>query len=462
MADVKSRVNVHSKTTVVSSKPIGPGKVHRFSALDHATGLHTLHIIFYYRTNPFHGSNYSFLDSFWVSLSEVLCLYPQSTGRLHRGEDGNWFVKCNDAGVRMLRATVGATLDEWLRSADATEERDLTVWEDMPDEPDIWSPFRIQINDFEGGGVAIGLSCTHMHADPTCATTLIKSWAEVHQGVPLAHPPLTLPLAPRRCLSPNTDTKSIKYYATKSKAETVSVKMATATFSFPDSAIKQRLIEVHEKCPDANPFDFLAALFWMRVVRLKEPTHDHTSSLSICTDFRKLMDAPLPYGYFGNALHFSLLSLDSEILDNGRLGHVVEMVHNHVAGLAEEEFWSAIDGLESQKEEMGQYAAPFRMYGPELTCVNMEHMIIPTGANESSSYQSLMYAAMFKKDEKPFHVTYHVGNVEGEGLILVVPSPEKGLSRRVTVTLPEEQIAKLCEDQALLDLEPTMLISGRK
>ncbi|KAK9291405.1 hypothetical protein L1049_019352 [Liquidambar formosana] len=68
------------------------------------------------------------------------------------------------------------------------------------------------------------------------------------------------------------------------------------------------------------------------------------------------------------------------------------------------------------------------MYGPELTCVSMEHMIISPAPKENSTHRSLTYAAMFEKDEKPVHVSYHVGNVEGEGLIMVMPSPEEGMA----------------------------------
>nr|CAN70576.1 hypothetical protein VITISV_018974 [Vitis vinifera] len=403
------RVTVNSRLTVVSSKPVGPGVTHKLSGLDHAMGLHTIHMIFYYGNNP--ATSFD-LDPFRVSLSEVLSMYPAVTGRLIRGEDGNWVVNCNDAGVRVLRATVRTTLDEWLRSADGAEERDLTVWEDMAQDPTIWSPFRIQINEFEGGGIAIGLSCTHLHADPTCATLLLKSWSEAHRREAIAHPPFF--------------------------------------HSFSDSSIKQCLEEVHESCPDATPFDLLAALFWTSLAPMKSPAPDHKHSLSICIDFRKLMHAPLPYGYFGNALHFSLLSRDREEIDNGRLGHVTGLVHEHVSSINEEECQSVIDWLESQKGEGGKFGAPFRMYGPELTCVSMEHMVIPRG-----------YAGMFK-DAKPVHIACHVGNVEGEGLIMVLPSHEEGLARTVMVTLPEEQMAKLCKDQAILRLEPTVVACGRQ
>lgn len=138
-------MTVDSKLTAVSSKPISPGTTHPLSTLDHAMGLHTLHIIFYYNDNLFESFD---LDPLRESLSEVISLYPPVTGRLTRGDNGNWEVKCNDAGVRIIRARVGATLDEWLRSADGSEERDLTAWENMPHDPNMWSPFQIQVPFF--------------------------------------------------------------------------------------------------------------------------------------------------------------------------------------------------------------------------------------------------------------------------------------------------------------------------
>ncbi|XWS58331.1 hypothetical protein CRYUN_Cryun08bG0024800 [Craigia yunnanensis] len=173
-------------------------------------------------------------------------------------------------------------------------------------------------------------------------------------------------------------------------------------------------------------------------------------TLSICIDLRRMLNEPLHFGYFGNALHFSLLSLGEKDMIPGD-SILVDAVHDHLAGIKEEENFSVVDWLESRKEEGGKYAPPFRMYGPELTCVNMEHMI--------NGGRSLMYAAMFEGTVKPAHVADHVGNVEGEGLIMVMPSPE-GLAWAVMVTLPEEEMGKLCENEALLRLEPTMLLSG--
>ena len=89
-------------------------------------------------------------------------------------------------------------------------------------------------------------------------------------------------------------------------------------------------------------------------------------------------------------------------------------------------------------------------------------MLVPSKVARSINMTSLIYAATFDKEEKPVHVSCHVGNVEGEGLIVVMPSMEEGLARTVLVTLPEKELAELCEDQAILRLEPTMLLSGKR
>ncbi|KAM7273329.1 hypothetical protein ACFE04_027993 [Oxalis oulophora] len=445
MSMSESKVNVHSKLTVVSSNPVGPGKTHPLTSLDHAMGSHTLHLVFYYSRNPFQEFD---LDPLRASLCEVLSVFPPVTGRFAKDGSDNWEIKCNDAGLRVLRATVkGVSVDQWLRFGNPNDEKDLTVWDSMPQENDVstWAPFRCQITEFEGGGIAIGLSCTHMHADPTTLTLFFKAWTQVYRGQPIEHPPCHK----HSSLLPGTKLpKSANYCSAKANSpQTPSLKMSTATFKFSNSVIQNCLAEIRNNCPNATPFDFLAALFWTRVMHLKS---DRNNSLSICLDFRRLLQDPLPYCYFGNALHFSKLSIDEEELSFTKLASVVGFVHHHVSGIKEEEILSAIDWFESQKSESGKYGPPFRMYGPELTCVSMEHD------------QSFMYGAVFEDDVKPAHVSYRIGNLEGEGLIMVMPSSEGGFARTVTVTLPEEEIAKLCNDQAIMQLEPTKFFQCRQ
>lgn len=88
------------------------------------------------------------------------------------------------------------------------------------------------------------------------------------------------------------------------------------------------------------------------------------------------------------------------------------------------------------------------MYGPELTVVNVEHLFV--------------YNAAFTGDQRPLHISCRVEKTEGEGLILVLPSPEEGLERTVTVTLPEEQLAKICKDEAILRPGVTLDVNDKR
>lgn len=118
------------------------------------------------------------------------------------------------------------------------------------------------------------------------------------------------------------------------------------------------------------------------------------------------------------------------------LGGIVSAVHMHLEELSEE-------------ENEGE-----RVYGSELTCVCMEHLMV------EEDEESLLYGAVFGNNEKPVHVSCRVGNVEGEGLIMVMPCSEGGLSRSVMVMLAEEEVAELSKDEAIMELEPAMVLAG--
>ncbi|CAI8611425.1 unnamed protein product [Vicia faba] len=167
MSDCK--VTLDSKLTVVSSRPVKSGMSHKLLGVDHGMGYHTLHLIFYYKNEEKWFESFG-LDPLRESLSEVLSLYPTVTGRLGRETEdgGDWEVRCNDAGVRVIKANVDSTIEEWLSSSKGgSDEVQLIAWDDMPLDTSTWSPFRIQTNSFKEGGIAIGVSCTHMIADLT-------------------------------------------------------------------------------------------------------------------------------------------------------------------------------------------------------------------------------------------------------------------------------------------------------
>ena len=136
-------VELQSVLTVVSSTPVNPpDQVCPLTPLDRAMGQHSVHVIFYFRSGSID------FDGIRPALNEVLTLYPNVIGRLAKDEDGNWVIRCTDAGVRVHRAKVGTSVDEWLRSASANDEKFLTLRQDMPDDPKYWAPYRMQVYFF--------------------------------------------------------------------------------------------------------------------------------------------------------------------------------------------------------------------------------------------------------------------------------------------------------------------------
>ncbi|CAK8544771.1 unnamed protein product [Lathyrus sativus] len=432
----ENKVTLDSKLTVVSSRPMKPGMIHKLSGVDHGMGYHSLHLIFYYKNEDKWFESFE-LDPLRGSLSEVLSMYPTVTGRLALVEEdgGDWEIRCNDTGVRVIKANVDSTIEKWLSSsAGASDEVQLIAWDDMPLDTSIWSPFQIQINSFKEGGIAIGVSCTHMIADLTFLSSFFKSWSQIYRLTPISHPPFLTPI-------PITSSPSNNNTSPNSgpKPQT---NITSATFKFSSSIIKQ----LTSKCPGATAFDVLAALFWTRVTLLKpSKLYKQNHSLSICIDFRKLIKPSLPVGYFGNALYFSKFSLNSEEMKNGKkLQDIASLIHMHTKDVTEKEIMSFIESFESQEESTLKC-----VYGSsELTCVNMEE----------EETESLLYESIFGDNEKPAHVSCRVGNVGGEGLIMVMPSSEGEFARNVIVMLKEEEVDKLCKDEEMLKLQPTVIL----
>ncbi|VAI47615.1 unnamed protein product [Triticum turgidum subsp. durum] len=103
-------------------------------------------------------------------------------GRLRRHADGSWEVKLNDAGVRFQQATVEVTMEDFLADKErARKEAALAPWVDVSaEDPDMCSLLFMQLNRFQGGGYAIGVSCTVLLSDPLSLARFLRAWARTH------------------------------------------------------------------------------------------------------------------------------------------------------------------------------------------------------------------------------------------------------------------------------------------
>lgn len=290
--------------------------------------------------------------------------------------------------------------------------------------------YGLQLTEFADKSFALGLSCTHIHNDPTAAALFFQAWAAAHRRTTSTYPPFLH--APALEASQASPPPPPPLLADKSSAASpagaAAAAMSSATFHFPAPAVRALLASLE---PETTPFAALAALFWLRIVGAGADA-DGERELTLALDFRKRMYAPLPLGYYGSVVHFTRARAD---LASG-LASVAAALDRHVAGVPEDELWGAVEWLHARQQLDGAAAAPFQMYGPELTCVALDH--VP------------MYGVEFQAGTPPARVSCRVGGAAGDGLVLVLPAAEGGEARDVVVTLPAEVTVRVCRDEEVL------------
>lgn len=139
------QVSFICKRTVISTKPVEPRKFSPLSVLDRIMERSHLCIVLYYNL-PTRRRPGELTKQLKESISEMLSSFPVVVGRLLRTPEGQWSIKCNDAGVRLVEAKVNSTVEEWLHNVDSEKELSLVHWEEMSHKPYFWSPFYVQVH----------------------------------------------------------------------------------------------------------------------------------------------------------------------------------------------------------------------------------------------------------------------------------------------------------------------------
>ncbi|CAM8967431.1 unnamed protein product [Rhodiola kirilowii] len=439
------------KRTLVSTKPVQRGKVYDFSVLDRTMEHNHLKAVYYYRTRPGKYSTGELTSRLRESLSAMLTWYPMVTGRLVRDENGHWMIKCNDAGVRTVEATATGSVEECLRDLDRGKEMENFIhWEDMFYKTYYWSTFYVQITEFEEGGVAIGLSCTHLLADPTTTAMFIKAWADTALTGKMACPPFFHRLPPRRPgnkkIGHKPCTHLINHYKSSknlSPLTTSGEEIATVSLQFTNEMVHAvmetaRGSEV-EVGVGLSPFDALSGLFWACISRVRG-LKDELMDMSICVDVRKVLG--LDKGYFGNCYVYNKV-VHSEKGVGFELA--TKAISQAVSNMDNEGVMDLVEWLEHNDNKYHP-----SLDGSNLICVNLE------GLEDSKR-------AVFDDGCGPVRVSYYLEPFFGEGHVLVMPSTgwDYGpMSRIVMVTLPKDMVVRLCEDDQLMRFRPTIMMKA--
>ncbi|KAF3603505.1 hypothetical protein F2Q69_00033011 [Brassica cretica] len=302
------------------------------------------------------------------------------------------------------------------------------------------------VTEFESGGLAIGLSCTHLLADPVCAMMFIRTWADLTLTRNMMTPPLFHSLPPRRFSNHKLSNNQLLSHYIRSCSLTAPPpnitedRMVTITLLFPDP-----MVQSGENEPGLTGFEILSGLFCVCVSRAKGKRNE-LMDMSLCLDVRKLLR--LDQSYFGNCMVYHKVHYSKPVKAIDRLlllSYVVQEIHNVTKGL---DYHAVMDLV----EWLGRNNKNPISNGSDLVCTNLENMGNPR-------------PIMFEEDLMLSHLSCYVeGPVAGGGQVIVLPSPsgEGPMSRVVMISLPQREMVKVLEDEFLQSFSPVVLMETTK
>lgn len=406
---------------------VGPGRctgqdiIHEPNDMDLAMKLHYLRGVYYFPSQAFDGLTIRKIKEplfTWLNHFYITC------GRFRRSEEsGRPVIKCNDCGARFIETQCDKTLDEWLemRKDDAALEKLLASDKIIGPELGFSPLVFLQYTEFKCGGMAVGLSWTHVLGDAFSAAEFMNALGRIIAG---NQPERQLNTA--QSLNRNTDSKSQKTVMedplSVKRVGPVEDKWITVnnrnmeTFSFHVTPIK--LSNIQSKISGKHgsriaPFESLCAVIWKCVAKIRHGNEPKV--VTIC----KKGPRNKGDGSLSNGQIISVVKADFAI---------AKASHDELAAMIKNQ---AIDERKKIEEAMerDKGLADFEVYGANLTFVNYE----------DANFYGFQYSG-----QKPVCVSYWIDGVGDEGAVLVLPGPnDGGFGRVVTVILPENEIVEL-------------------
>lgn len=303
----------------------------------------------------------------------------------------------------------------------------------------------MQITEFECGGVAIGLSCSHMLSDPISATMLVRAWAETTLRGQIAAPPLFLPLPsppPQQHNSNKPNRSNLNCIINRYKSAIQSpppipppqTKQSTVSFHFDGEAVKSCIAMAGAR---RSPFEALAALFWTRISKIKGAEAGNLVGISLFLDARSALG--LENSFFGNCMVFSKVEVKS---GSDGVAEAAAMIGDTASRMDGGGVTVLIEWLEQEMR-----GDPPMMNGGDLICANLE--------------EAGTYSAVFEEKAAPLRATYYIEPAVGAGQVIVMPAAEPE-GRVVMVTLEEEEGRKLLEDSVIQQLATAVVMGLKK
>ncbi|CAN1834824.1 Vesicle-associated protein 2-1 [Linum perenne] len=146
-----------------------------------------LNIVMFYNNTSDQGSGWIVAGWMKDSLARAMNEQPLLSGRVVGEKDGVLEIVSNDSGVRLLEATIGVRLEEFLEMEDEVKgegEAELVFWKEVDDVSPQFSPLLyVQVTNFSCGGYSIGISCSLLLADILITHNFLQKWGEIQRQI---------------------------------------------------------------------------------------------------------------------------------------------------------------------------------------------------------------------------------------------------------------------------------------
>eukprot|EP00249_Psilotum_nudum_P001240 c13612_g1_i1 orf=334-1653(-) len=306
----------------------------------------------------------SIVDSLKSGLPLALELFYPLAGRLALDADGRLQLDCNDLGVEFVEAAANIPFSELeddcfqyrsffrflVRRADLLRSDDF----DLP-------LLSIQVTKFDGGGVSIGIRCSHVICDSYALCHFVISWAELCRKLSISMVPFHKRTVLRlETLFPESSqcgklTKPVGA-ETECDAETDVMKPASELARRVFTFTTEMLLALKAKAEKGGkgPFTTLEALiahWWVAAVTARDLPKEQPVGLLMPMNSRNMLDS-LPNSYFGNPTGGAVVMTTAGELVTGGFTMAVSRIHDTRASYNSQDFCNQIKQAEERNNEL--------------------------------------------------------------------------------------------------------------